>query len=268
VGVGQADPAGGEARLAALVAEARAAWPDLVDEAALRQFVAERSGRGELPGAPPADLALAAAVLAGHPAAPAAFERALIAPLVTVLGRRYPAELIGEVQQRLRIQLLVEGGLASYQGRGPLGAWVRVVAVREAERARRALGGELPDDEVGALAGRAIADPERLLLRAATREAVHAALRRALEALAPRQRTLLRYHYVDRLGIDRIAPLFAVHRATAARWLEQARQDLLRHARQALAGKLALMPEELASLGRVLESQLYLSLSRLFAASR
>jgi RNA polymerase sigma-70 factor (ECF subfamily) len=86
-----------------------------------------------------------------------------------------------------------------------------------------------------------------------------------VEALAPRQRTLLRYAYVDGLGIDRIAPLFAVHRATAARWLAEARLELLRHTRKILAARLALPVEELQSLLRSVESQLHVSLARLFA---
>jgi len=277
-------PSATGATIERLVAEAATSARALglaVDAAALAPFVAARLDEdGAPPSAPPADLALACAVVAGDAAAIAAFERLVIAPLATLLGRRYAAEVIAEVQQRLRIQLLVtksgDGGgrgLGSYRGRGPLGAWVRVLAVREAERARRALAGdggrgaEELDDEVVAALDRALLDPERQLARATMAEALHAALRTASEALAPRQRTLLRYAYVDHLSIDRIAPLFAVHRATAARWLEQARADLLRGTQKALAARLALPVDALQSLLRSVDSQLHVSLARLFATS-
>ncbi|MFO0636492.1 MAG: hypothetical protein U0168_26990 [Nannocystaceae bacterium] len=54
------------------------------------------------------------------------------------------------------------------------------------------------------------------VVRARYREPFVAALRAAVAGLDARGRTLLRLHYVDGLGIDRIAPLFGVHRSSIA----------------------------------------------------
>jgi RNA polymerase sigma-70 factor (ECF subfamily) len=258
-----------EAQLERWLDRAHAAWPDLVDDGALLAYTAARVCHGALPRAPAGDVALACAVMARLPGAVETFDREVIVPLGRAIGRKHPPDRVHEVQQRVRVQLLAdEGGLASYAGTGPLRAWVRVLAVREAERLRAAADRSQPIEEAAALADGALVDPERLLLRASTRRVMHEGLRAAMDVLEPRMRTVLRYHYVDRLGIDRIAPLLSVHRATAARWVEEARAALIRQARHVFEREFGAAPEELRSVLGALESQLEISLGVIFSDQR
>src|SRR5262245_58099234 len=119
-----------------LYAAARAARPELElprDDFAARlaQLTAAHGGSGsELVVG---DLYLAWACAAGVPGAHAVFEREIVAhvPLHLARFRRGP-EFTDEVLQALRERLLVGDPprIAAYGGRGPLGAWVRVAAIR------------------------------------------------------------------------------------------------------------------------------------------
>jgi RNA polymerase sigma-70 factor (ECF subfamily) len=87
-----------------------------------------------------------------------------------------------------------------------------------------------------------------------------AAFRSAFATLAPRDRNLLRYQVLDRLGIDRIAALHGVHRATAARWVAHARKALIEGIRCRLQDRLGVDRKELDSTLRQLASRIDLSL--------
>jgi RNA polymerase sigma-70 factor (ECF subfamily) len=78
--------------------------------------------------------------------------------------------------------------------------------------------------------------------------------------LARRDRTLLRYRYIDDLDIDAIGAVYRVHRATAARWLQRIRRELLEDTRARLAAKLAVKTDELDSILRFIGSQLDISI--------
>ena len=91
---------------------------------------------------------------------------------------------------------------------------------------------------------------------------LRAAFAVALGELEPRERTLLRQHYLDGLGIDALAPLHRVHRATCARWIEAAREKILRRVKSHLRDALDLPPSDLDSAIVLVQSQLDLSLSR------
>ena len=72
-------------------------------------------------------------------------------------------------------------------------------------------------------------------------------------------------HYIDGLNIDRIGVVFHVHRATVARWIAGAREQLHERTMAEVASGLALSQEELESLLRVVRSSLDLSLRALLA---
>ena len=74
---------------------------------------------------------------------------------------------------------------------------------------------------------------------------------------------MLRAHFVHGLNIDEIAAAHGVHRATAARRLAKAREDLLRDTRRILLARLSLSRDELASVMRLIESKLHVSVERL-----
>jgi len=109
-----------------------------------------------------------------------------------------------------------------------------------------------------------LSDPELALVKRRLGPAFQAALREAIDGLPPRDRVILRMHLVDGLSIDRIAQPYGVHRATAARWLADVREAILVRVHERLATALGdVESDQLKSLGRLVASQLHLSLARL-----
>ncbi|HWB79497.1 MAG TPA: sigma factor-like helix-turn-helix DNA-binding protein, partial [Nannocystaceae bacterium] len=121
---------------------------------------------------------------------------------------------------------------------------------RMVEHARRddASTGELDEGLAAAT------DLEHVVLRAEARAALADALSTAVSELDAEDRALLRLHVSDQLGIDDIARLYGVHRATAARRVDRARRELGRLTRRRLATALALPPWEVESLVRIVRS--------------
>jgi RNA polymerase sigma-70 factor (ECF subfamily) len=256
-----------------LIAHGTAAHPAVAQNVGLRAFVAERASAvlaaADVP-ARAADLFLAAACVAGDAAAIASLSAmlpALVRPALARLG--LPAGDDDEIAQRVRVALIVPGsagtaGIAGYSGRGDLRAYIRAVAVRLAlKRLEREDGPSRDDDaEVLELLPAAADTPELRVLKERCRADVRTAFGAALATLSPRERTLLRQHYVDGLSIDRLAPLHGVHRATCARWIETARGNILRAVRGYLKDALGLAALELDSMIELVRSQLDLSLAR------
>jgi RNA polymerase sigma-70 factor (ECF subfamily) len=156
--------------------------------------------------------------------------------------------------------------IKKYAGRGALKAWVRVTATRAALDRCRQVGldvarhTELSDDLAAAAHG-----AELVLLRARYAGAFQNALRDAVAALPPRERNALRMHVGGGCSIDQIGLAYGVHRATAARWLERARESIAEGVRHALSlRKLQLTTSEFQSLGHALASELELRLSGSF----
>src|SRR5205823_6435332 len=106
------------------------------------------------------------------------------------------------------------------------------------------------------------ADPVLEELKAKYRAELANAFRIALDALSKRDRTLMRYQLVDGLTIDDIGKLHRVHRATAARWLSAIRDGLVEHTRALLAAALGVDSVEAASIVRMVQSQLDVSVIR------
>jgi RNA polymerase sigma-70 factor (ECF subfamily) len=219
------------------------------------------------------DLYLACGCAAGDPVALAGFERhcgPTIARAIASTGAP-PAER-DDLGQIIRQRLLVEpadGGpprIATYSARGPLSSWVRVVATRETARMLPLVRRDLTpgDDELAHL----IApddDPEIGYLKRLYRDQFKRAFQAAVEALDDRARLMLRQHTLDGLSIDRLAALYGVHRATAARWIEAARDAILSGTQRRLVRELQLSRTELDSVIRLIRSQLNVSLPRLLA---
>jgi RNA polymerase sigma-70 factor, ECF subfamily len=246
----------------------RAAWPDI--EVSDAQLAAHLS-RLDLPPEPHPDLYLACACAAGVPAALATFDERVLAQVGSFVARIDASPgFANEVRQTLRERLLVARPdapprIADYSGRGPLGAWVRVAALRAAIDLRR-------DQHRGAWLSAAptIArelSPDLQLVRARYQADYEEALRVALAALDAKERNLLRMHVVDGLTIDRIGLVYHVHRATAARWVQAVRQKLLETIYRRLGQRLALSPAELDSLTALVQSQLQVSLTGLLVSS-
>ena len=174
-------------------------------------------------------------------------------------------DFITELTQQLRARLLVADDgrpprILSYSGRGSLGGWVRVSAVRLArdigrsERAREAVHEK--QLEV------AVLDPELALLKRAYGPAVSAAIERALAALDGEARGLLKMHYVDGLTIEQVGIAYGKSRATSARMLAAARMTLVQAIRERLVGTIGVREDEADSLLAFVRSQLDVSLAR------
>jgi len=214
------------------------------------------------PAAHDADRALARACAAADSAALARFERDQLVHVGAFIASIDAApEFADEVKQRLREKLFVgpKPKIAEYEGRGPLGGWLRVAAVRVALDLKRAARrdphalGEVPVDTSGP-------DPELDLIKAHYRRELAEAFQTTLRELPDEERTVLRLHAIDGCTIDEIAALYDVHRATAARWIEKARERLLDETRRLLAERLGLPPAEVDSVLLLLRSRVELSL--------
>src|SRR5262249_42945161 len=93
------------------------------------------------------------------------------------------------------------------------------------------------------------------------------AFQAALAELEPRERTLLRFQYVDDLTVDQIGALYHVHRATAARWVAQARERLGERTRLRLARELGTHDGGLTSILQIIQSHVDVSLVRVPGAT-
>jgi len=253
-------------------AAARTALPDV--QLSLAAFVAraatldERAVREH-----GCDLFLAWACAAGDPTALAHFDATILRPASDAVRSIDASPAFGdEVRQRVRTQLVVGDGaprLYDYAGRGALRAWVGVTMVRAALMMRRseARRREVSDDDwASALSLVATGNPELDLLKRQHAAAFGAALRDAALALELRLRAVLAMHFAEGLSIDQIGAVYAVHRATAARWIQRARDELLVGTRTRLAERLGLTPSEIDQVGALVQSQLDVSLSQLFAS--
>jgi RNA polymerase sigma-70 factor, ECF subfamily len=156
------------------------------------------------------------------------------------------------------------GAIDEFSGRGDLRSYLRVIATRELvrviNRGRREVG--VGDDAFFDMLSPS-SDPELAYLRERYRGDVDAAMRAALVALPEQPRALLRYSMVDGWSIDRIGALYGVHRATAARWVAAAREELGAAIRAELAARLAIVVDEVDSIVRLVQSRIDVSLERL-----
>ncbi len=267
-------------RLWGLVAEGRAAWPDLqLNARDLVEFVArqltEELADGALDGLRPSDLYLACACSKNLPGALAAFDRDYMREVDIALARmRIGPPRLNDVKQLVRQRLFVGGGTAGtptsagkiseYGGRGDLRRWVRSVAVRTCLNELRKGKREVLVDDDHLIAQHAVSgdDPEVDYMKRTYAEQFKQAFGDALQQLGPREQTLLRYHHVDGLNIDEIGAIYRVHRVTAFRWIEKAKEQLVKSTLELLRTRLKLPSKELDSVLRMIRSQIHLSLVR------
>jgi RNA polymerase sigma-70 factor (ECF subfamily) len=249
--------------LARAHAERPAGWLDAaVFVAHARSFAATD---GELAALHAGDLFLACACANGVVDAIRTLEREHFARI-----REFAAsvdaspEFVKELTQQLRARLLVAepdrpARIATYSGRGSLGGWVRVAAVRLARDISRGdRDAARPAEELDPVA----VDPELGYLKRAYGDAVSRAVQDALAALGGDARTLLKMHYVDGLSIEQVGVAFGKSRATSARMLAAARMTLLAAIRERLVGVIGIRADEADSLLAFVRSRLDVSLAR------
>lgn len=254
--------------------EAVAIYGITIDVDTVRAHIAMTTSDSELEALCLRDLALAVACLRKDAVALAALEAHVIAPLHAELARLVPDESDREdVLQQLRARILVgkhgHGQLASYAGGGALKSWARVIATRIALNEQRRRKREEPFDHDGVdgeeeLASAAFdSDPELAAMKRDRKEDLKRAVRAAFATLTVRERNLLRQSYIDGLSIDELAGLYRVHRATAARWIAQAREAVWAETRRLLVEGMHGSRDEAEAIMVFLQSRLDITLGGL-----
>lgn len=243
--------------LVEVLAASREAWPGVsVPEDEFVAYVTERlvpdvSLDDALRTLCIADLWLACAIARGDAAAVKAFDAQLAHVGEAIAHLDGGSALVADVTAAVRERVLGTGGngkIADFRGRGDLRGWLRVIAVREALQILRARKREAPMPEVV---------PENLeehsvALTPEEQRVYREGFSVALATLTPRERNLLRQQFVYGATIDELGALYGVHRATAARWLAQIRETLLRRTRRHVADAMRLSGTDLDSaMGRI-----------------
>ena len=243
-------------------------------EAEFSAYVAERLPAAcdvgaSLPALRTADLYVACACIRGDSVALGHVERECIAPLADGLRRLgLSREAIADALQTAREHLLVGREdapplIAKYRGTGDLKNWVKVVVLRDGVHSvERKI--EVPADNavLADFVAASVAELETVAATAQAMVAFRTAFAEAVASLEPRERNLLRLNLVHGVSIDRLGAIYAVHRATAARWVERAREKLERGTRERIVQQLGISESECESLLRLAWSRLDASAER------
>jgi RNA polymerase sigma-70 factor (ECF subfamily) len=218
------------------------------------------------------DLYLACACILGIKGAADEFVNQLSGEIAKVATRfaRNGAVAVDDLVQIVTTRLLLADGekvarLTLYRGQGPLSGFVRVTAARLAINIvtgpASAEASEPEHDLFSALVSPS-ATPETQVDSEHVRSRVRDAFVVAVGRLSARDRNLLHYSLCDGLSIDVIARMYRVHRATAARWIAAARDDLVKTTRAELRELLAVPDTEVDTLLRGGLSRFELSVAR------
>lgn len=259
----------------AWLAEGQRRFPEVeLDADAFRASVRAHVGTDDVQGG---DLYLATACARGDEAALRRFDADYLAKIPHWL--KLPArdeEILREVRQRVAARALVGGNgtpprIASYAGRGPLWAWVRIIALREHARLRSELGRQQAievnaDDELAELARSGELSADMLAIRARYQPAMTEAFRAALAALSAHDRTLLRMVYVEGVSLQAAGRMYGVNKSTISRRLATVRADLLADAGRRLRHEIGIPVDELESLLGLMPRDLDVSLDGLLQA--
>ena len=262
------------AAVSALVTSARAELPELTAGDAFLQHAARhlRGGGDSLVEAIAAvhagDLLLASVCATGEVQAIAVFLRRYEEDVLRAARRLRaagvdPQDLSQELARRAFSGPSPK--IAEYSGRGELRAWVRIVATRLAlDVARLKRNGERATD-VSAFEGIANASeaPDLAYFRRLYQAEVRAALEAAAQTLSAEDRAALRDHHVLGLSIDDIAAAQGIHRATAARRVQRAREALVDNVRRILDERHGLAGRDLISVMNLVRSQMNITMGRL-----
>jgi RNA polymerase sigma-70 factor, ECF subfamily len=253
----------GVADIEALIARGRAAWPQLAvpHDALVAAFTNAAAEADDLAAE---DLYLAQACAAGAPGAIEAFDTVCGATITHSLrSMGLSDDAIADIAQEVRAKLFVAGGkIASYSGRAQLKSWVRTIATRAAvDRMRKPEAEAVSDEQLVAIPD-AAPGPELDHFRARYHAEFKDAFETALASLEVRERNVLRHYFIDQLSFEEIGALYGVHKTSAFRWLEDARDKLSKRTRTKFQERVQLPPGEMDSILRLLQSNIDLSLSR------
>jgi RNA polymerase sigma-70 factor, ECF subfamily len=221
-----------------------------------------------------ADVLLAIALERADAAAVTWLRREITGALQQV-GHRVPRQVWDDIESDVVMRLTVGSETAGarirdYTGRGPLAAWVRVVVVRHAlSRAPAPSRSEENDLEQAVLddVERSAVGLDVKLLRARLKGVLGPALVSAIGRLEPRERSLLRLHFLEGATLEDLARSYGVHAATVSRWLAAAKASFLTATRDAVAPLVGVGRMDVDSLVRALEGSLDVSLHRVLRST-
>lgn len=196
--------------------------------------------------------------------------------LLPQLDHQLTKSHFAEAERRDALQQLLENlctgdrpRILSYAGKASLVSWLCVIVLRLALQMRRRgrvdrvyESDRVIDELVSGDTG-----PEMRLAIESSRHLLQRALSNAIESLPDRDRTILRLSFVDGLAIDGIGTLYDVHRATAARWIAEIRQRILREVESTLRIQHGMNASELRSLIAIARSHMHVSLARVLGVS-
>jgi RNA polymerase sigma-70 factor (ECF subfamily) len=253
--------------LDAILIAGGATWPDFrLTLADLERYAATTAlADSALQNA--ADVILVCACVNGAGAAVSTLDRT-IRENVPIFLRRIDrdVEFANDVCQRLQERLL--GGdpprLATYSGSGPLLNWLRVMTVRlavDAKRAQPPISNALAESFADHAAAEGIG-PDLQVLKARYGQSLVDAVSRGLLALPRRQRAILRLYLLANLSSDEIGRMYDVHRSTVARWIATAERSIFDSVRVEFRERWGLETTDVASLARLIRSQLPISLEK------
>ncbi len=282
--LGHAPDAGVEGELAAAfdASMRRASLPEVLSPYAFARYVAPKllviapgqSPRDAVAAVHLDDLYVAFAALCGSGAAAAIVGREVQRVELALGNVRVAPHVFEDARQALLERLLVpaQGGaepprIAKYDGRGPLGAWLRVTLARDALHLNKSENARQPSDAEELLALPGGDDPELLLVKNEYRAKYKEAFEAAVAALESRERALLRQHLVLTMTVDEIGTVYGVHRATAARWVASAKETLMKRLLDELRERFGVTKLELERARDLIESRLDLSVHRLFQST-
>lgn len=260
------------------------AWPELscTPEVFAGHIGQQLGGRTSLEAlrewfeyAHPEDLFLALCCARGDNSAIHAFSARYEKDIQALTGRFEDRTRSAQDLRQLLFEKLFVGEdarIASYAGLGFLQNWLRVTASRAFLDARRTgaqqkreqlLTEELSLEVMAANTGE---DVELEFFKQKYSVEFKRAVASAIEALEPQQRVLLRQHVVERRSIDALGAIYGIHRSTAARRLEAAREAFCAQTRRALTEQLEVSASQLDSILALIRSRLDASVERLLAA--
>lgn len=240
--------------LALRLAEARAAYPGVtLSDVEFVRFVTEKLGAGaSLDALRTSELFLACACARHDPVAIAFLERETFAE-IDAAHRRFPQAgiLLDDLRQRMREKLLFGAppAILGYAGVGALRRWVRasvlnlLINIAQREMREQPTEVEVFDGVIGSMPG-----AEAAYVKLACRADFEAALEAAMKSLGDREKNLLRHAFVDLRNVGEIGAIYAVHRATAARWVAAARDKLVEETLANLMRRLRISETEARSI--------------------
>jgi RNA polymerase sigma-70 factor (ECF subfamily) len=268
-----------EDRLGEAVLRGRRAWPDLeIGDATFarhlgRCLAGDPDPVAALRSRHIEDLYLLAAVAERDRQALKHFSKAVASETSSALARSHPSGTMTDDIQQMVLELVLVGEadakpkLSQYSGRGPLRAWLRVIAVRKAARLWARWSREDSFDEEAAFDSMlAQNDAELAIAKGPYRAAFRRSFQVALAELSAWDREILRSHLSKGVDTRTLAQQHGVHRGTVARWLEKIRESLRTRTRHHLQSDCGVGLGEFDTLARLVLSRLDFSVGDLPAA--